>query len=283
MSAGTTMVAAVRALGDERAGLGPLAALLADPAVTDVLVNGPGEIWVERDGHLERVPLRFASTRALTALVQRVVAPLGLRIDEARPWVDARLEGGERFHAVLPPLAPDGPIVTIRTFSRRRLGLGDLVERGTLDATTGRLLEGMVAVGVATLVSGSTGSGKTTLLNVLGAAIPRTERVVTVEDAQVRCTRSKSARSKPLTVLSPPHRSRFCRLRWVRSSGACRPASPRSAGQFCSSSATAARSRRLLAVSGWSALSWWTGLGSVAQQRFLTGTNPRRCVTFTLV
>jgi pilus assembly protein CpaF len=183
MSAGTAMVAAVRALGDERAGLGLLAPLLADPAVTDVLVNGPAEIWVERDGRLERVPMRFASTRALTALVQRVVAPLGLRIDEARPWVDARLEGGERFHAVLPPLAPDGPIVTIRTFSRRRLGLGDLVERGTLDATTGRLLEEMVAAGVATLVSGSTGSGKTTLLNVLGAAIPRTERVVTVEDA----------------------------------------------------------------------------------------------------
>jgi pilus assembly protein CpaF len=182
MSAGTALVP-IRGVTDERAGLGPLAPLLADPAVTDVLVNGPAEIWVERDGRLERAPLRFASARALTALVQRVVAPLGLRIDEARPWVDARLEGGERFHAVLPPLAPDGPIVTIRTFSRRRLELADLVERGTLDATTGRLLEAMVTAGVATLVSGSTGSGKTTLLNVLGAAIPSGERVVTVEDA----------------------------------------------------------------------------------------------------
>ncbi len=177
------LAALARTAADERAGLGPLASLLADPAVTDVLVNGPAEIWVERDGRLERVPLRFASARALAALVQRVVAPLGLRIDEARPWVDARLPGGERFHAVLPPLAPDGPIVTIRTFSRRRLELADLVERGTLDAITGRLLEGMVAAGVATLVSGSTGSGKTTLLNVLGSAIPITERVVTVEDA----------------------------------------------------------------------------------------------------
>jgi len=182
MSAGTALVP-VRGVADERAGLGPLAPLLADPAVTDVLVNGPAGIWVERDGRLERVPLRFASARVLTALVQRVVAPLGLRIDEARPWVDARLEGGERFHAVLPPLAPDGPIVTIRTFSRRRLELVDLVERGTLDATTGRLLERMVTAGVATLVSGSTGSGKTTLLNVLGSAIPSSERVVTVEDA----------------------------------------------------------------------------------------------------
>ena len=183
MSSGTALVTTVRAFGDERAGLGPLAPLLADPTVTDVLVNGPGEIWVERDGRLERVPMRFASTRALSALVQRVVAPLGLRIDEARPWVDARLGGGERFHAVLPPLAPDGPIVTIRTFSRRRLELADLVQRGTLDVATGRLLHGMVAAGVATLVSGSTGSGKTTLLNVLGSAIPPGERVVTVEDA----------------------------------------------------------------------------------------------------
>jgi pilus assembly protein CpaF len=148
--------AILRAIPDARAGLGPLAPLLADPAVTDVLVNGPGEIWVERDGRLERMPLRFPSASALTALVQRVVAPLGLRIDEARPWVDARLESGERFHAVLPPLAPDGPIVTIRTFSRRRLDLADLVERGSLDQTTDRLLEAMVAAGVATLVSGGT-------------------------------------------------------------------------------------------------------------------------------
>jgi pilus assembly protein CpaF len=176
-------VPTVRVMTGERGALGPLARLLADPAVTDVLVNGPGEIWVERDGRLERAPLRFASTQALMTLVQRVVAPLGLRIDEARPWVDARLESGERFHAVLPPLAPDGPIVTIRTFSRRRLELADLVERGALDVATGLLLEGMVAAGVAIVVSGSTGSGKTTLLNVLGSAIPPMERVVTVEDA----------------------------------------------------------------------------------------------------
>src|SRR6266508_2792892 len=179
-----SLAATVRAISDELTGLGPLGPLLADPAVTtDVLVNGPADVWVERDGTIERTPVRFASAAAVAALVQRVVAPLGLRSDEARPWVDARLPGGERFHAVLPPLAPDGPIVTIRTFSRRRLELADLVERGTLDAITGRLLEGMVAAGVATLVSGSTGSGKTTLLNVLGSAIPSTERVVTVEDA----------------------------------------------------------------------------------------------------
>jgi pilus assembly protein CpaF len=115
--------------------------------------------------------------------VQRVVAPLGLRVDDARPWVDARLPGGERFHAVLPPIAPDGPVVTIRSFARERLGMGDLVARGSLDADTGRLLEAMVSAGIAIVVSGATGTGKTTLLNVLAGAVPSTERIVTVEDA----------------------------------------------------------------------------------------------------
>jgi pilus assembly protein CpaF len=175
--------ATVRAVTDELTGLGPLAPLVADPAVTDVLVNGPDEVWVDRQGRLERTSVRLPSTAALAALVQRVVAPLGLRVDEARPWVDARLPGGQRFHAVLPPIAPDGPLVTIRTFSRRSLGLADLIEGGTLDATTGRLLEAMVAAGVAIAISGATGSGKTTMLNLLGAAIPSTDRVVVVEDA----------------------------------------------------------------------------------------------------
>jgi pilus assembly protein CpaF len=178
-----SFAAMVRAVADELTGLGPLAPLLADPSVTDVLVNGPSDVWVERDGRIEPTSVRFASVQALSALVQRVVAPLGLRVDEARPWVDARLPGGERFHAVLPPLAPDGPVVTVRTFARRHLSLADLVERETLDQQTGRLLEAMVVAGVAIAVSGATGTGKTTLLNVLATAIPATERVVTVEDA----------------------------------------------------------------------------------------------------
>jgi pilus assembly protein CpaF len=178
-----SFAATVRAVTDELTGLGPLAPLLSDPTVTDVLVNGPQEVWVDRQGRLELTAVRLASAAALATLVQRVVAPLGLRIDEARPWVDARLPGGQRFHAVLPPIAPDGPLVTIRTFSRRRLALADLIEGGTLDATTGRLLEAMVAAGVATAISGATGSGKTTMLNVLGAAIPSGDRVVVVEDA----------------------------------------------------------------------------------------------------
>jgi pilus assembly protein CpaF len=163
---GTGLGPVVRAIGDELTGLGPLAPLLADPAVTDVLVNGPTDIWVERAGSVERAAVRFASAAAVAAMVRRVVAPLGLRVDESRPWVDARLPGGERFHAVLPPLAPDGPVVTIRTFARRRLQLGDLIDRGALDPTTARLLEAMVAAGVAIAVSGATGTGKTTLLIV---------------------------------------------------------------------------------------------------------------------
>ena len=174
--------AVARPIGDELTGLGPLAPLLADPAVTDVMVNGPTEVWVERGGAIERAAVRFASAAAVAALVQRVVAPLGLRVDESRPWVDARLPGGERFHAVLPPLAPDGPVVTIRTFARRRLQLRDLIDRNALDAATARLLEAMVAAGIAIAVSGATGTGKTTLLNVLAAAIPARERVVTIED-----------------------------------------------------------------------------------------------------
>jgi pilus assembly protein CpaF len=129
-----------------------------------VLVDGPSEVWVERDGGIERTPVRFSSAAAVTALVQRVVAPLGLRVDEARPWVDARLPGGERFHAVLPPLAPDGPVVTICTFARHRLDLRALIERDALDPATAQLLEAMVGAGVAIAVSGATGTGKTTLL-----------------------------------------------------------------------------------------------------------------------
>ncbi|HYJ72889.1 MAG TPA: ATPase, T2SS/T4P/T4SS family [Actinomycetota bacterium] len=169
-------------IGGMPTGLGPLAPLLADPTVTDVMVNGPADVWVERGGAIERAAVRFASAAAVAALVQRVVAPLGLRVDESRPWVDARLPGGERFHAVLPPLAPDGPVVTIRTFARRRLQLRDLVDRNALDAATARLLEAMVAAGIAIAVSGATGTGKTTLLNVLAAVIPAQERVVTIED-----------------------------------------------------------------------------------------------------
>ena len=161
------LTAVVRAIDDELTGLGPLAPLLADPLVTDVMVNGPTEVWVERAGTMERAAVRFASAAAVAALVQRVVAPLGLRVDESRPWVDARLPGGERFHAVLPPLAPDGPVVTIRTFARRRLELRDLIDRGALDVATARLLEAMVAAGIAIAVSGATGTGKTTLLNML--------------------------------------------------------------------------------------------------------------------
>ena len=227
--------ALVRAIGDELTGLGPLAPLLADAAVTDVLVNGPAEVWVERGGAIERAAVRFPSAAAVAALVQRVVAPLGLRVDESRPWVDARLPGGERFHAVLPPLAPDGPVVTIRTFARRRLRLRDLIERDALDAATARLLEAMVAAGIAIAVSGATGTGKTTLLNVLADAIPARERVVTIEDvAELRLpvpTSSGSRRVRPTSRAGARCRSaswsatRFACARTASSSARC--AAPR--------------------------------------------------------
>src|SRR4029453_4666275 len=146
-----------------------------------VMVNGPADVWVERGGAIERAAVRFPSAAAVAALVQRGVAPLGLRVDESRPWVDARLPGGERFHAVLPPLAPDGPVVTIRTFARRSLAMADLVQRGSRDPGPASLREGMVVAGIAIAISGATGTGKTTLLNVLAGAIPVAERIVTVE------------------------------------------------------------------------------------------------------
>jgi pilus assembly protein CpaF len=190
-----SFAATVRSISDELAGLGPLGPLLADPTVTDVLVNGPSEVWVERDGGIERTPVRFSSAAAVTALVQRVVAPLGLRVDEARPWVDARLPGGERFHAVLPPLAPDGPVVTIRTFARHRLDLRGLIEREALDPATAQLLEAMVAAGVAIAVSGATGTGKTTLVIVSERHPTRLPRAVTPGSSAV--TARQGTRSLP--------------------------------------------------------------------------------------
>ena len=160
-------------------GLGPLQPLLADPAVTDVLVNGPGpgKVWVERGGVLRRVPIEL-SAAAIEHLIEKVVAPLGLRVDRSSPVVDARLPDGSRVNAVVPPLAVDGPCLTIRRFGARTLPV-DAFAPGPIAA----LLAWAVVARLNLLVSGGTGAGKTTLLNALGAHIPAGERVVTVEDA----------------------------------------------------------------------------------------------------
>jgi pilus assembly protein CpaF len=168
---------------DEALGLGPLEALLADDDVREVMVNGPAQIFVERHGRVERAAASFSGEAALRGIVERIVTPVGRRVDEASPMVDARLADGSRVNVVIPPIALRGTSMTIRRFGRRRLGADDLLARGALD---GRMLEFLRLCVIHRrnlLVSGGTGSGKTTLLNVLSSLIPRDERVVTIEDS----------------------------------------------------------------------------------------------------
>ena len=168
---------------DALTGLGPIEQLLRQPDITDVLVNGPSEVWVERSGRLERAPISFADDAAIVAAVERVVAPLGLRIDRASPALDARLPDGSRLHAVIPPAAVDGPILAIRRFSPAVTDLDDLVAAGGVDEAGATLLRESVRERMNLLVAGGTGAGKTTLLNVLSQEIGGDERIVTVEDA----------------------------------------------------------------------------------------------------
>lgn len=164
-------------LTDEVSGLGPLEPLLADPTVTEVMVNGPGRAFVERGGRLEPIRLVLDGP-GIVRLVERVVAPLGLRLDRSSPMVDARLPDGSRLHAVIPPLALDGPCVTIRRFGARAIPL----EEFGVGPGAGAFLAWAVVAGWNLVVSGGTGAGKTTLLNALSASIPAGERVVTIEE-----------------------------------------------------------------------------------------------------
>jgi pilus assembly protein CpaF len=164
-------------------GLGPLEVLLADPAVEEVMVNGPGTVYVERGGRIEATDVAFADEEELRNAIERILAPLGRRVDELSPMVDARLADGSRVNVVIPPLAIDGPLVSIRRFGARRPGPDELVALGTLTAAQRGRLEAAVAGHRSILVSGGTGSGKTTLLNALSGFIDAGERVVTIEDA----------------------------------------------------------------------------------------------------
>lgn len=168
---------------DALTGLGPVEQLLRQPDITDILVNGPADVWVERSGRLERSPITFADDAAIIAAVERVVAPLGLRIDRASPALDARLPDGSRLHAVIPPAAVDGPILAIRRFSPAVVDLDDLLAAGGVTETGATLLRASVRERMNLLVAGGTGAGKTTLLNVLSQEIGDDERIVTVEDA----------------------------------------------------------------------------------------------------
>jgi len=164
-------------------GLGPVQHLVEDPTVSDVLVNGGGDVWVDRGEGLEAVDSSFSSPDDVVATVERVIAPLGLRIDRASPMVDARLPDGSRLHAVLPPASVDGPLMAIRRFTQRVSSLADLVASGTATSVQVDQLVDLVQERKTIVVSGGTGAGKTTLLNLLAGSIESTERVVTIEDA----------------------------------------------------------------------------------------------------
>ena len=168
---------------DESVGLGPLERFLADDSITEIMVNNHREIFVERAGRLERSPHRFSSDRTVYSVIERIITPLGRRIDEASPIVDARLKDGSRVNAVIPPLALKGPSLTIRKFPKKRLSFADLVEVGSVDERMVEFLRVCVEMRKNVIVSGGTGSGKTTLLNVLSNFIPDSDRIVTIEDA----------------------------------------------------------------------------------------------------
>jgi len=164
-------------------GLGPLEELLADPAVEEVMVNGPATVFVERRGRVEPAPVAFADEEDLRNAIERILAPLGRRVDELSPMVDARLADGSRVNVVIPPLAVDGPALSIRRFGAERPGPEELVRSGSLRPEQRELLAAAVGARRSVLVSGGTGSGKTTLLNALSSFIDPAERVVTIEDA----------------------------------------------------------------------------------------------------
>jgi pilus assembly protein CpaF len=168
---------------DELFGLGPLELLLKDPAISDILVNRADLVYVERDGRIEETDIAFRDDKHLMQIIERIVSAVGRRIDESSPMVDARLADGSRVNVIIPPLALDGPAMSIRRFRTDRLGANDLVDRESLTAPMLEFLKGAIGARLNIIVSGGTGAGKTTLLNVLSSFVAENERVVTIEDA----------------------------------------------------------------------------------------------------
>ncbi len=168
---------------DELLGLGPLEPLLKDPTITDILVNGHDQVFVERYGVLETTPVRFKDAKHLIRIIQKIVSAVGRRIDESSPMVDARLADGSRVNAVVPPLAIDGALLSIRKFARVPIDLARLIEIGSIPAQVAEVLQAVVASRRNVLISGGTGSGKTTMLNAMSAFIDGRERIVTIEDS----------------------------------------------------------------------------------------------------
>jgi pilus assembly protein CpaF len=173
----------VKDIQDEIMGLGPLEPLLADPSISDILVNTHKQVFVERRGKLELTGVRFSSNEHLMKIIDKIVSRVGRRVDESSPMVDARLPDGSRVNAIIPPLAIDGPLMSIRRFAVVPLHMEDLVRNKSLTPPLAELLAGMVQGRLNILISGGTGTGKTTMLNVLSGYIPASERIITIEDA----------------------------------------------------------------------------------------------------
>jgi len=173
----------VRRIEDEVLGLGPLEPLLSDKTISDILVNGPNRVYVERRGRLELTDVRFNNDAHLINIIDRIVSAVGRRIDESCPMVDARLKDGSRVNAIIPPLALDGPTLSIRRFAVELLAIEDLIRLGTLSSELAQVMRAIVRGRLNVLISGGTGAGKTTLLNLLSGFIPETERIVTIEDS----------------------------------------------------------------------------------------------------
>jgi len=173
----------IRRIEDEVMGHGPLEPLLADPAVSDILVNGSQQVYIERRGKLELTEIRFNDDAHLMNIIDRIVSAVGRRVDESSPMVDARLKDGSRVNVIIPPLALDGPMMSIRRFAVELLKVDDLIRLGTINEPLSKVLQAIVHGRLNVVISGGTGAGKTTLLNILSGFVPLSERVVTIEDS----------------------------------------------------------------------------------------------------
>src|SRR5690554_7724343 len=193
---------------DEIIGFGPLEPLLDDPQVNDILVNGPNSIFVEVAGVLQKAQTRFIDDDHVMRIIRRVLAPLGRRLDESSPMVDARLPDGSRVNAIIPPIALDGPSISIRKFTQKHLTASDLVNLGSMTRECLELLTGIVQNRRNLLVGGGTGTGKTTILNLLSQFIPKDERIVTIEDsAELQLNHPHIVRLSPQWSRSEEHTS----------------------------------------------------------------------------
>jgi pilus assembly protein CpaF len=184
-------------------GLGPLQTLLEDDTITEIMVNGPKNIYIERKGKLHRVPITFENNDHVMRIIDRIVAPLGRRIDESSPYVDARLQDGSRVNAVIPPISLVGPVLTIRKFSKNPISIEQMIQFGTITNEAVQFLKACVEARLNIVISGGTGSGKTTLLNVLSGFIPDDERILTIENAaelQLRQEHVVTLESRPPNI-----------------------------------------------------------------------------------